>query len=75
MNIQLSKLLLWISCVLRFCFLEKEKLFTLLQFHIGKNGTKGVMQALQQKGRWVTAVLGHSGSVGQLWAGHSFRRQ
>lgn len=34
---------------------KKEKLFTLLQFHIGKNGTKGLTQALQQKYQ-----LGHS---------------
>lgn len=54
---------------------EKEKLFTLLQFHIEENGTKGVTQALPQKGR-----LGHRRprpwwECGAALAPHSFGRQ
>lgn len=32
-------------------FSVREKLFTLLPFHIAKNGTKDMVQALEQKGQ------------------------
>lgn len=60
---QLSKLLLQSPCGLWFFFFfVKEKLFTLLQFHIVQNGTKEVMQILQQKGQLSHRVRNQGGN-------------